>query len=122
MGAFAFLLTHSPHAHMLNRAQQLIAQHVKNNRSVHAIVATIQKAIEGRYTPKAYEDDDYDKAVLVLRLGGSALLYALQKADGGMCRSNMYLSGFSKIEFHRNGTHAASSFVLAVRCACGCGV
>jgi hypothetical protein len=56
---------------------------------VKGILATLQSAITKGYVPKQFDQEDADRAVLVLRLGGPKLLFAMHKSCGLMAHSTL---------------------------------
>lgn len=63
----------------VRRLQQLTQQAVKEKISPAKIVARIEDSLNGAYQARGYSADDKDMALLVLRLGGRKLLYALSQ-------------------------------------------
>jgi hypothetical protein len=61
------------------RLHQLIRQGLKEGAGISAIINKIEQALSGVYQARGYNDLDYDIALLVLRLGGRKLLYALNQ-------------------------------------------
>lgn len=61
------------------RIQQLLQQGVKTGASVSKIIGKLEASLCGVYQARGYSTDDYDIALLVLRLGGRKLLYAMSK-------------------------------------------
>lgn len=61
------------------RLQQLIRQGLKEGAGISAIINKIEHALDSVYHARGYEKMDYDIALLVLRLGGRKLLYALNR-------------------------------------------
>ncbi|KAI0067932.1 hypothetical protein BV25DRAFT_1911795 [Artomyces pyxidatus] len=59
------------------RLQQLVKQGLKNHASIPAIIHKIEEACSGVYNARGYNATDFDMALMVLRLGGRKLLYAL---------------------------------------------
>ncbi|KAI0069219.1 hypothetical protein BV25DRAFT_1874832 [Artomyces pyxidatus] len=59
------------------RLQQLVRQGIKANASVSSIVGKIESAMVGVYHARGYTGTDLDIALMVLRLGGRKLLYAM---------------------------------------------
>ena len=49
---------------------------------MRSILGRIDDAINHKYKPKKYGEEDWDKALLVLRIGGPKLLYLLQVTGG----------------------------------------
>ena len=63
--------------------RQLIAAALKQGRSARAIVALIERAIDGLYSSRGgFSERDLNIAFLVKAIGGPCLLYALQKSHG----------------------------------------
>ncbi|KAI0804565.1 hypothetical protein BC629DRAFT_1713564 [Irpex lacteus] len=61
------------------RVQQLLRQGVKAGTSVSKIVAKLEDSLCGVYQARKYDSDDYDLSLLILRLGGRKLLYAMSQ-------------------------------------------
>ncbi|KIN94711.1 hypothetical protein M404DRAFT_167565 [Pisolithus tinctorius Marx 270] len=59
--------------------RQLLSTLLKNGAGINAILRKIEEAIEHGYKPHNYTKDAYDLALLVYRLGGANLLYALNQ-------------------------------------------
>ena len=55
-----------------------------------SILGRIEDAINKKYSPKKYGDVDWEKAILVLRIGGPRLLHALHVSDGLPAVSSVY--------------------------------
>lgn len=66
----------------LSRTHQLIRQGIKNGASISRIIQRIENSLAGVYRPRGYTEDDTDTALMVLRLGGRKLLYALSQHIG----------------------------------------
>ncbi|PIL37672.1 hypothetical protein GSI_01366 [Ganoderma sinense ZZ0214-1] len=61
------------------RLGQLVTQCLKEKASVAKIIGRIEDALNGAYQARGYDSDDYDMALLVLRLGGRKLLYSMSQ-------------------------------------------
>ena len=59
------------------RLKQLVAQGLKDGVSVGTLVETIQRAVDDTYRARQYDSDDMDIALMVYRLGGRKLVYAM---------------------------------------------
>ncbi|KIK32417.1 hypothetical protein CY34DRAFT_55944, partial [Suillus luteus UH-Slu-Lm8-n1] len=64
------------------RLQQIVNVALRNGASIREIVNKLEDALEGAYRPRGYGASDLDIATLVLRLGGSQLLFALNHSLG----------------------------------------
>lgn len=62
--------------------QRVLRQAVRNGMSIYAVLDRMQLALRGRYRARCYSEKDLDLAVLVLRIGGQALLHALHRGAG----------------------------------------
>ena len=72
------------------RAKQLLGRCLREGRGLQFIIFQLQQAIDGLYSPRNYEKEDFQIAILVHRLGSRKLLYALAKAKGFCSRSSLY--------------------------------
>jgi hypothetical protein len=61
------------------RLQQLVRQGLKEGASISTIISKIEQALDDTYHARGYKLKDFDIALLVFRLGGRKLLYALSK-------------------------------------------
>lgn len=61
---------------------RLISQARRDGLSLNAILGRLQQAVAGTYNAKGYSENEYDLAILAMRLGGQSLLHALHKAAG----------------------------------------
>ncbi|KAH7918867.1 hypothetical protein BV22DRAFT_1023900, partial [Leucogyrophana mollusca] len=68
--------------HNVPRLYHTAAMAMRNGASIRAIINTIEAAIEGIYHPRGFGADDFDLALLVYRLGGHNLLYAMNHKLG----------------------------------------
>ncbi|KIJ57601.1 hypothetical protein HYDPIDRAFT_171623, partial [Hydnomerulius pinastri MD-312] len=59
--------------------RHLLQTLLKNGASVNAILRRIEEALEHGYKPRGYSNEAYDLALLVYRIGGANLLYALNQ-------------------------------------------
>ena len=71
--------------------RRVLGQALKDGKSPFAILATLQSAFEGRYRARGHTEDDFDLAILVLRVGGPSLLYALSKSLGLPSLASVYV-------------------------------
>lgn len=71
--------------------RRVLGKALKDGKSPFAILGTLQDAFEGRYHARGHNQDDLDLAILVMRVGGPALLYALSKAVGLPCLTSVYV-------------------------------
>ncbi|CAM9909813.1 unnamed protein product, partial [Sphacelaria rigidula] len=69
-----------------------MAQMLKEGYSPLKMLAKLQEAVEGLYSVRGYGTDEVDLAILVLRLGGPALLFTLHQTSG--------LPGISTVRRH----------------------
>ncbi|KAG1858796.1 hypothetical protein DFJ58DRAFT_840379 [Suillus subalutaceus] len=58
---------------------QIVNVALRNGASIHAVVNKLEDALEGVYHPQGYDASDLDIAMLVYRLGGHQLLFALSQ-------------------------------------------
>ena len=63
------------------RLKVLLQVCLKKGMGMRSIIGRIEDAINKTYTPKKYGDVDWDKALLVLRIGSPRLLHALHITD-----------------------------------------
>lgn len=63
-------------------ARRLLSQALRDGKSAHALLGTLELALEGKYNARGYTDRDFSIAILALRLGGQALLFALHQCAG----------------------------------------
>ena len=68
----------------LPRLKALMSQMVKRGHSLHYIIKTLEEAIAGRYHPKGFDKEDEQESRLIKILGGSRLLFAMNKCKGTM--------------------------------------
>jgi hypothetical protein len=68
----------------LPRLKALMSQMVKRGHSLHYIIETLEEAIAGRYHPKGFDREDEQESRLIKILGGSRLLFAMNKCKGTM--------------------------------------
>ncbi|KAG2336359.1 hypothetical protein BDR05DRAFT_896821, partial [Suillus weaverae] len=68
--------------HDIPRLQQVIKIALDNGASIREVVNKLEDALEGVYRPRGYGSCDIDIAMLVYRLGGCQLLYALNHHVG----------------------------------------
>jgi hypothetical protein len=59
--------------------QQLLHTALKNGSSINAIIWMIEDALERGYHPRGHSAQSNDLALLIYRLGGTNLLYALNQ-------------------------------------------
>ena len=59
--------------------RQLLSTLLNSGAGINTILHKIEEAIEHGYKPRNYGEDAYDLALLVYRLGGANLLYALNQ-------------------------------------------
>ncbi|GLB43863.1 hypothetical protein LshimejAT787_1500470 [Lyophyllum shimeji] len=61
------------------RLQQLIRQGIKDGASISTLTGKIEQALEKTYHARSYTQTDFDISMMVLRLGGRRLLYAMNQ-------------------------------------------
>ena len=66
-----------------------MSKKLREKAGVKGILASLTAAITKGYVPKQFDRDDADQAVLVLRLGGPRLLFAMHKSHGCMAQSTL---------------------------------
>ena len=59
--------------------RQLLSTLLKSGAGINTMLCKIEEAIEHGYKPRNYGEDAYDLTLLVYRLGGASLLYALNQ-------------------------------------------
>ena len=59
--------------------QHLLQVQIKNGAGINTIVCRVEEAIKQGYKPRGYSNDAYDLALLIYRIGGANLLYALNQ-------------------------------------------
>lgn len=62
--------------------RRVLAQALKHGDSSQAIVTKLERAMSGIYHARGWTEDEKDTALLVLRIGGPALLAVMQKTTG----------------------------------------
>eukprot|EP00628_Pelagophyceae_sp_CCMP2097_P038806 CAMPEP_0184255628 /NCGR_PEP_ID=MMETSP0977-20130417/8190_1 /TAXON_ID=483370 /ORGANISM="non described non described, Strain CCMP2097" /LENGTH=481 /DNA_ID=CAMNT_0026561201 /DNA_START=109 /DNA_END=1549 /DNA_ORIENTATION=+ len=60
--------------HKIARVSTLLARQLKRQASVAATIDLVKAAIDGLFSPKKYDDEDLDQAILTMRIGGAAPL------------------------------------------------
>ena len=92
----------------VERIQTLIKVCINNGESLNKIIYKINQASNELYKPKSWTQDDIDLAVLVLRIGGPALLYAFNKQNKLPCTSfiSKTLNNKVNIEFSYELTYS----------------
>lgn len=68
--------------HNVSGVRRLMGQARRDGSSMNAILHRLEQAVAGVYSVKGYSEDDFDLAILAMRLGGQSLLHALHKATG----------------------------------------
>ncbi|CAN0315596.1 unnamed protein product, partial [Scytosiphon promiscuus] len=71
-------------------ARRLLSSALREGRSTKAILLQLEKAFTGKYKATGFSDEEFDIAILALRLGGQALLYTLSQAEGFLGVSTVY--------------------------------
>ncbi|KAG9309942.1 hypothetical protein JVU11DRAFT_9974 [Chiua virens] len=59
--------------------QRILQIQIKNGAGINTIIRRIEEALEKGYKPRGYSNDAYDLVLLVYRIGGANLLYALNR-------------------------------------------
>ena len=59
--------------------QRLLQVQLKNGAGINAIICHIEEAIERGYKPHGYGDNAYNLTLLISRIGGANLLYAINQ-------------------------------------------
>ena len=73
------------------RLRMFMARMIKRGASIKVVNRQLLLAIEGKYTPRQeVTEDELDKAEHALILGGGAMLYALQRTAGYLCKSTVF--------------------------------
>lgn len=76
--------------HDVSGVRRLMGQARRDGLSMHAILHRLEQAVNGTYSARGYSEDEFDLAILSMRLGGQALLHALHKAAGFPGASAVY--------------------------------
>ena len=76
--------------HDVSGVRRLMGQQRRDGVSMHGILHGLEQAVNGTYRAKGYSEDNFDSAILSMRLGGQALLHALHKAAGFSGASLVY--------------------------------
>ena len=72
------------------RVHAIMARMQREGCGIHAVVAVLEKAAAGLYHAKVFDEEDYDLAILDLRLGGPRLVYArAHSSEGGPCANQI---------------------------------
>ena len=72
------------------RLKVLLQVCFQRGMGMKSIIGRIEDAINKKYSPKKYGDVDWEKAILVLRIGGPRLLHLLHVTDGLLVVSSVY--------------------------------
>ncbi|KAI0068069.1 hypothetical protein BV25DRAFT_1875223 [Artomyces pyxidatus] len=64
------------------RVNAIVQTALNNGASVRAILHKLELAVDGLYHVRGFTDRDYDKSILVYRMGGRPLAYAMSQAYG----------------------------------------
>jgi hypothetical protein len=83
---FRLLITNND----IPRIQQLMQACIRQGNGMNYICEKIKKASEGVYRPEGYNENYFDLATLVLRIGGPRLLYVFNQQNMLPCASYMY--------------------------------
>ena len=68
--------------HDVGGVRRLMGQARRDGLSMNAILHRLEQAVGGTYKAKNYSEDEFDLAILAMRLGGHAMLHALHQAAG----------------------------------------
>lgn len=68
--------------HNIPGVRRVLAQALRNGASSHAIVSKLERAVAGTYQAKGWTEEENDIALMVLRIGGPALLTVMKRATG----------------------------------------
>lgn len=71
-------------------ARKLLSRALREGFSQKAILVQLEKAFNVKHNATGFSDQDFDIAILALRLGGQALLYSLSQAEGFPGVSTVY--------------------------------
>lgn len=66
--------------HGVSGVRRSMGQARRDGLSMNGILHRLEQAVNGAYSAKGYSEDEFDSAILFMRLGGQALLHALHKA------------------------------------------
>ena len=72
------------------RLKGLLQVCFQKGMGMKSIIGRIEDAINKKYSPKKYGDVDWEKAILVFRIGGPRLLHLLHVTDGLSAVSSVY--------------------------------
>ena len=70
--------------------RRLMSQALRDGLSLNGILHRLVQAVNSDYSAKGHSEDEFDLAILSMRLGGQALLHALHKAAGFPGASAVY--------------------------------
>ncbi|CAN0520313.1 unnamed protein product, partial [Ectocarpus sp. 8 AP-2014] len=62
--------------------RRLMSQARRDGLSLSGIMHRLEQAVNGKYSAKGFSEDEFDLAILSMRLGGQSALHALHKAAG----------------------------------------
>ena len=79
--------------HKMPRLHQLFRQALARGATPQKLQELLGRCARGEYAPKGYDEEDLDSLLLVQRLGGGRLTYALNKSHGVASRSLLYKGG-----------------------------
>ena len=79
--------------HKMPRLHQLFRQALARGATPQKLQELLGRCARGDYSPRGYDQDDLDSLLLVQRLGGGRLTYALNKSHGLASRSLLYTGG-----------------------------
>ena len=68
--------------HDVSGVRRLMGQARRDGLSMTSILGKLEQAVMGAYNAKGYSEDEFDLAILAMRLGGQSLLHALHRATG----------------------------------------
>lgn len=76
--------------HDVGGVRRLMGQARRDGLSMNGILHRLEQAVNGTYSAKGFSEDEFDLAILSMRLGGQALLHALHKAAAFPGASTVY--------------------------------
>jgi hypothetical protein len=95
----------------IDRLKQVISGRLEAGGKVRSVLKAIAKAAEGTGSAKQFNQEDYDAALMVLRLGGHRLVRVMQKYIGLMSSRSIALSEFAKTERFLACAHGSNQHV-----------
>eukprot|EP00904_Undaria_pinnatifida_P003353 jgi/Undpi1/13018/HiC_scaffold_8.g02681.m1 len=76
--------------HDVGGVRRLMGQTRRDGLSMNAILHRLEQAVGGTYKAKGYSEDEFDLAILAMRIGGQAMLHALHQAAGFLGATAVY--------------------------------